>query len=285
MTMRLSVFTAMMVDGRVFDGSGRRLAPAECVERIADAGFAGIEWGIDDSYALKPGMAGREAESLLAAMQARRLAVASIASGAAADRPDEVRRLLDIAARFHSPLLRVSLPPYDAGRPYADQIRHAATAMEAARALARPYRIRLVLELHFGSLIPSASLARQFLSSFDPAEIGAIYDPGNMVVEGYEDWRIGTEILGPYLAHVHAKNTRWLWTCLDWQEHPTDHEHWQWQFTPLDQGIVVWPAVIAALRAVNYAGWVSLEDFSTRPILDKLTDGRRCLSAWTQPAP
>ena len=34
-----------------------------------------------------------------------------------------------------------------------------------------------------------------------------ILDPGNMAQEGFEDYRIGAELLGPYLAHVHIKNS------------------------------------------------------------------------------
>ena len=33
----------------------------------------------------------------------------------------------------------------------------------------------------------------------------------------------------------------------------------------LDRGLVRWAEVIAALRSVGYRGWLSLEDFSTRP--------------------
>ena len=31
--------------------------------------------------------------------------------------------------------------------------------------------------------------------------------PRNMAQEGFEDYRIGAELLGPYLAHVHIKNS------------------------------------------------------------------------------
>jgi sugar phosphate isomerase/epimerase len=275
--MKLSVFTAMMVEGRVFDGSGRKLPPAEYVERIAEAGYQGLEWGIDDSYALVPAVAERDATLLGERSRGLGLETVSVASGASVDQPDTVRRLLEIAARLKAPALRVSLREYDPGQSYAGQIDRSTEEFARALEAARPYGIKLLIEIHFGFLCPSAGLAQRFLSSFDTSAAGAILDPGNMIVEGRENWKIGAELLGGHLAHVHVKNIRWSWTNLDWLEHPTDREHWQWQMTGLSEGIVDWSEVIAAVRSVGYRGWFSLEDFSTRPLTQKLQEGKAFL--------
>ena len=66
------------------------------------------------------------------------------------------------------------------------------------------------IETHFGNIAASASLAHRLVSQFDPQFIGVVYDPGNMVYEGYECWRTGFELLGPYLHEVHAKNATWV---------------------------------------------------------------------------
>ena len=68
------------------------------------------------------------------------------------------------------------------------------------------------MEIHHETIVPSASARAGSSMGFDPASVGAIYDPGNMVWEGHEQYRLGLETLGPYLAHVHAKNTGWRQT-------------------------------------------------------------------------
>jgi len=276
--MRLSVFTAMMVEGRVFDGSGRKLPPYDCIEKIAGSGFEGIEWGIDDSYALSPAAAERESEQLDRLSRQRGLETVAISSGASVENLDDVRRMLDITASLHAPVLRVGLRRYDPALPYDEQVKRSAEQFGRALEVSRPYHLKLLLEIHFGFLCPSPSLMQRFLAPFPPSDAGAIYDPGNMIVEGRENWKLGLEVLGDYLAHVHVKNIQWVWTDLDSKEHPTKQKHWQWQLASLDQGMVNWEEVISALRVVGYQGWLSLEDFSTRPLGEKLTEGVAFLS-------
>lgn len=56
------------------------------------------------------------------------------------------------------------------------------------------------------TLISSPSAAYRALEGFDPAHIGLIFDPGNMVNEGFEDYQKSFELLGDYIAHIHIKN-------------------------------------------------------------------------------
>src|ERR1043166_2535212 len=103
--MRPSVFTAMMVEGRVFDGSGRKLPPAECVEKIVAAGYEGIEWGIGERYAWTPAAAEREAEQFGRLSRRYGLESVAVSSGASVDDIDGVRLMLEIAARLNAPAL------------------------------------------------------------------------------------------------------------------------------------------------------------------------------------
>ncbi len=276
--MRLGVFTAMMVEGRVFDGSGRKLPPGEYLQKIAENGYQGVEWGVGGGYALTPDLAERGAVEWGRRSRELGLTTVSVASDARAHDREAVRRMLEISARLKAPSLRVGLRSYDPGVPYREQVQRSADDFAMALNLAGLYKIRLLLEIHFGFLLPSASLAERFLARFDSAAAGVILDPANMVVEGYEPWEIVVETLGGYLDHVHVKNIQWTWTKLDWMEHPTRRAHWQWQFAALERGLVDWSRVIRVLLAAGYDGWLLLEDFSTRPLQEKLRQGRRTLS-------
>ena len=66
-----------------------------------------------------------------------------------------------------------------------------------------------------------------------------------------------TEILGPYLAHVHIKNAAWQRMTL-----PDGSTRWQADWTPISDGQVTFYDLFKALRSVNYNGYLSFEDFS-----------------------
>ncbi len=89
-----------------------------------------------------------------------------------------------------------------------------------------------------------------------------IYDAGNMVFEGFENYRLGLELLGPYLAHVHLKNARFV-ACEDGIQRA--------EWSPLEDGAVDFPKLLEALHGVGYDGWLVVEDFSAaRPSREAL---------------
>lgn len=276
--MKLGVFSAMMVEGSPFDGKGRKLPPGECLTMIKAVGYSGVEWGISKGYGFTIAMAEKEAEHWGRETRAAGLEITGVSSGAAVDHPEEVRQMLEIAARLPAPMLRVSLLLPKVEVAYGDLFTRNTDLFGKALDLARPFRIKLVIETHFGFMCASASQAHRFLSQFRAAESGAIHDAGNMVIEGRENWKPSFELLGAYLAHVHVKNTCWRWTREDWLGQPTDQEHWQWQFCPLAEGLVDWAEVVEALQAVGYRGWLSMEDFSSQPLDRKLNEDRAFLA-------
>jgi sugar phosphate isomerase/epimerase len=114
--------------------------------------------------------------------------------------------------------------------------------------------VKAVVEIHHGTICPSASLTHRLVSGLDPELVGVIFDPGNMAREGFEDYRIGFELLGPYLAHVHLKNAAF--------EPPEADGVWQHRWTPLEDGVVDFGSLFEALNASGYGGWFVVEDFS-----------------------
>jgi sugar phosphate isomerase/epimerase len=67
-----------------------------------------------------------------------------------------------------------------------------------------------------------------------------------MAQEGFEDYRIGAELLGPYLAHVHIKNSAF--------ERPAGGGVWKPRWAPLEDGVVDFGLVFGALEHVGYDG-------------------------------
>jgi len=255
--MKFSVFTVMLPD----------LTPEEAVQELKATGYEGVEWRVTriseehrrEPYSFWGNNLCTLAPTMADAHRARSLAEAvglatpnlgfyiTVGDLAATE---EAMRFAQVAGALQ---VRVGAGSLDGGS-YAERFAAACTYLAEVEALARRYDVRALVEIHHGSICPSASLAHRLVSHYDPQAIGVIYDPGNMVYEGFEDYRIGVELLGAYLAHVHVKNGAFT--------RPEGGGVWTPTAAPLEDGVVDFPRLFAALRAGGYDGWVSVEDFS-----------------------
>ena len=152
------------------------------------------------------------------------------------------------------PAIRVTSAPYDGEAPYHQVLKETAGKLKEVEQISKRIGVRALLEIHAGTIIPSASAAYRLVSQFDPRCVGLILDPANMVIEGREHWKMGLEILGEYLAHVHVKNVGWF--SREYQ----GETRWKWEYAPLAKGMVDWQEVMTALNAVGYNGYLSIED-------------------------
>ena len=186
------------------------------------------------------------------------LEICSLTSYLQVTQAEEVEQVMRAAQIMGCPRIRVNAPRYDRTRNYNDLFAEATEHLREVERLARKYDIEANLEIHMGNIIPSAGLAHRLVSQFDPELIGVIYDPGNMVHEGYENWRMGLELLGPYLHHVHVKNA--VWEQVETLEDGTIL--WRCNHASVRKGVANWHEIMADLKAVGYDGWLSFEDFS-----------------------
>ena len=69
---------------------------------------------------------------------------------------------------------------------------------------------------------------------------------------------MGIELLGPYLAHVHLKNSQWAVRG----KRASGEAIWKAEAAAIDQGIIDMRCFMDALRAAEYDGYCSFEDFS-----------------------
>ncbi|WP_339308657.1 sugar phosphate isomerase/epimerase family protein [Paenibacillus sp. FSL R5-0519] len=175
------------------------------------------------------------------------------------------------AAGLGASMMRVGVPGYDRKTRYPELYRQAVDYLSEVQDLAKQYNIKAIVETHHQTIAPTASLAYRLVQSFDPQHVGVLYDPGNMVHEGYENHRMGLELLGPYLAHVHVKNAGWFEPEVkDTQKDNVTEKNsglalntaWKCQWTPLTEGMVDWVQMVRDLRAVGYDGYYGIEDFS-----------------------
>ena len=183
--------------------------------------------------------------------------------------PKDMENTLAAAASIGCKTVRGPMATYDPNKPYWDQFNEYREYLRSCEPMLRKYGIKFLIETHHGMMISSASSALRVLDGFDPQYYGLIYDPGNMVYEGYEAYQLGFEMLGDYLAHVHVKNAALVPNGEDAYGATKYDQAW----VPLKKGAANLPALVKALVKVGYDGVLSVEDFSNeQPTKEKLTD-------------
>ena len=267
----------------VFTVSTPTYTPEEAVTKLKEIGYDGIEWRVHDEapYSGPPGFwKGNRCTLPLSSLvddapRIRRLTseagldVPAIAPYVKCDDPAAADLAMRGAVALGVAQLRIQVPGYSGDQPFQPLWDSAREQYKTIVQLADEHDVRALIELHHGTICPSASSARFFLEGFDPAHVGVIHDAGNMVHEGFENYRLGLEILGPYLAHIHLKNARWFP-----RRYLLDKSvEWKADWAPVHKGIADVRALFRALHAINYDGWVTLEDFSIeRPLDDRLAE-------------
>lgn len=272
--MRFAIFTASLPE----------LTPAEAVSLMSELGYDGVEWRVTDQQPSSDGKPGfwagnlctwpmssflEDAPRIKSLTEGAGLAMPNV--GAYADCHDfvGVERAMQGTKLLGAPQLRVRLPRYDGSPGYLKLRDRSLAEYREVAEMAKHFGLRALIEIHHGTLLPSASATAAFLQNFDPRYVGAIHDVGNMIHEGFEDLRLGLEVLGPYLAHVHLKNARWTLVG----NRPDGSPEWCPEWAPLSKGFLDVGYLLRELRGVGYDGWLTFEDFSTeQPIRDRARD-------------
>jgi sugar phosphate isomerase/epimerase len=272
--MKFSVFTVSVPDWTA----------EETLAALVAEGYDGVEWRVTDQQPSADGQPGfwqgnrctwplssfvEDAPRLRAMTEAAGLAMPSVGTYCNCEDLGAVEQAMRGVKLLGAPMMRVSTPGYDGRDSWLRRRDRAVGQYRDVAALARQYGLRALIEIHMGNLLPSAGTAAAFCANFDPRDVGVIHDAGNMIYEGFENWRLGVEALGPYLAHVHLKNAGWEPAGT----RPDGSTAWRCNALPLRAGAVDMAAVLRALRAVDYDGWLSFEDFSTQaPMAERVRD-------------
>ncbi len=199
------------------------------------------------------------------------LAIAGIASSATADDIEQVKLLAEGTAACGAPFFRLGCPRgYDRKTPYREIFDEAVAAFDKALDAIKSYQVKVILEIHGNTIHMSASLAHRIVSHFSPDRICCIFDPQNMVSDGFETTEIAVELLGAYLGHVHAGGHRPVVKGVDEKTGTTE---WEWPGCPMSEGLYDFRRLLRKLKAIDYRGFISVEDFRPAPLEEKLRDG------------
>lgn len=191
------------------------------------------------------------------------------------DEYDKLKEVYEAAEENDISMVRVGLVTLEADydkeeRNVRDLNKKMRSDLERLVELSKETGVKTVIEIHMDTLISSPSAAYNMLKGLDPDHIGVIFDPGNMVKEGYEEYRKAFELLGDYIAHVHIKNGRYV------EKEERDDlgaKEFEFTWTPLKDGQVNFKRIFEVMKKSGYKGNISVEDFSNeKETKEKLKD-------------
>lgn len=132
-------------------------------------------------------------------------------------------------------------------------------AMQVAAAVRRETDLRSVFHHHGATYVETPAEVAKFLSLTDPELIGLCFDTGHYALGGGDPVQ-GIRDYADRIWHVHFKDFDPSVVAR------ADEEGWGYQqmicqgvFSELGQGSVDFPAVLKALRAIGYEGWIVVE--------------------------
>ena len=241
----------------------RKLAPAEVVALVREAGLKGIEWGGDLHVPHGDIARAREVSELT---HEAGLAVAAYGSYYRAGHSEEhglpFQQVLDTALELNAPLIRVwagtvgsdSADDNIRWRVAADLRRIADQAAKAG--------VRVATEFHGGTLTDTNDSANQLLVEADHANLHTYWQP----LMGMDDATClgGLELLAPRLSHLHVY-------------------HWQTvqDRRPLAEGTARWQKFLAQVKRLPGDRYAMLE-FVTDDQPDNFRRDAATLREWLQ---
>lgn len=272
--MKFAVFTVSLPDW----------TPDVAAAELAAAGYDGVEWRVIDQNESADGTPGfwagnrctwpqstllADTEAIAACAAGAGLAMPALGTYVTCEEPGEVDTVMRAARALGIGKLRVRLPNYDPADSFRAVWQRRRAEFANVAALAAEHGVRALVEIHHRTPVASPHAAARFVADFDPAQVGVIHDIGNMVYEGWSDYREGFEVLGEHLGHVHLKNARWEPDGL----RVDGSTAWVTNWAGLRTGIVDLTAFFGALNQIGYDDWVTIEDFSTeQPLADRVRD-------------
>lgn len=264
--MKFSLFTVSVPE----------MSPEQALQKMQKYGYDGVDWRVtrlpDDPEILKEQPSywrnnyctidmetvEAQAEEIRAMTGKYDLEINALATYLdCSDSPEKIESCMAAAKKMGCGRIRVNALKYDPERNYTELLADAVKGFKTVEGLAKKYGVKADFEMHMGTITPSASAARRLASYFDPSCIGVIYDTGNIIYEGFEEYKMALEILGPYLDLVHIKNAKWVKKEVDGKEKFVP------DWAPFTDGYADFKRFFKALKAVGYDGYVTFEDFAS----------------------
>ncbi|MFQ6131208.1 MAG: sugar phosphate isomerase/epimerase family protein [Armatimonadota bacterium] len=243
--MELIMFSKMLQE---FDVSGAG-------DIIKGLGFDGVDLTCRPGGHVLPENVTTDLPPAVATLRDRGLSVPMLTTGILSAEEPHAEDIFRMAAECQVPALKLGYHQYRAFGTIQDLIAEVRAELGGLAKLAQQYGVSANLHIHSGNYVTAlAPILYILVKDFDREHVGAYVDPGHMYNEGgLSGWKIGIDILSPWINLVAAKSMGWV--C---QENEDGTVAWHNKMFPIKQGMVQWPQVFECLKAIGYDGPVSL---------------------------
>jgi sugar phosphate isomerase/epimerase len=210
-------------------------------------GYAGVELRLIDGELIDPLMPAADRARVKRTVTAAGLPVVAVDSSIRltdGDPGPDLRRFLELASDWESPLVRVFGGPLPAGGPdREDQLGAAARVLESCVPLARRLGVAIGVETHDD--FSASSVVAELLAMTDPEWTGAVWD-------SHHPYRVGET---PAEVYANLGRRILLAQVKDARREPDGG----WRLVLLGEGEVPVRQMLGLLAAGGYRHWISVE--------------------------
>jgi sugar phosphate isomerase/epimerase len=227
---------------------------ASAVSRGRRWGYAGVELRLIDGELTDPSMPAADRARVKRTLAAAGLPVVAVDSSIRLTDEDpgpQLRRFLELASDWESPLVRVFGGPLAPGGPERQaQLRSAARVLESSVPQARRLGVAIGVETHDD--FSASSTVAELLAMADPGWVGAVWDSHHPHRAGERPAEVYANLAGRILlAQVKdARRNRASGERIRADE---------WELVLLGEGEVPVRQMLALLAAGGYQHWISVE--------------------------
>jgi L-ribulose-5-phosphate 3-epimerase len=223
-----------------------------------DLGLDGIELICQDGYrcAISPRIAIDDVRALAASAQAIGSAIGALTpyakgmnskdADARAQALRELDHCLSVAAEVGASVIRVfgglDVPADD----HAAALQRMGETLRKLGDRAQGLGVSLCVENHMDTMATTAATTMEIVNAIGHPAFGVIYDQGNLDFMRAEAFPAAFDLQKSAIRHVHVKDFFW----------DTDGAR---KAALVGEGIVPWPAILAALSKIRYGGYLTLE--------------------------
>lgn len=241
---------------------------SQAIQTISALGFGGVQmlgW-VRDTYA---GSKTAELKERLESLKLKPVALSCSALQLDPAKNDdqiaEFRAYVEFFKRLQGKYLQVT----DNGRPRGkyskEEIQGLASRMNALGKLAQDSGLSLGYHPHFGTLGETRAGLGRVLDATDPRAVKLIADVAHLTLGGADP----AEVIRTYherLIFMHFKDVRKDVVALARQNRDLVRTA-KYHFCEIGAGVVNYPAVLEAIQAVNFRGWIiiELDRYESRP--------------------
>lgn len=220
---------------------------ASAVSLGREWGYTGVELRLIDGELIDPRMPAPARAQVRRTVTAAGLPVVAVDSSirlTGEDPGPELRRFLELASDWESPLVRVFGGALAADRAeHQERLRAAARVLEACVPVARRLGVAIGVETHDD--FAASSVVASLLAMADPEWVGAVWD-------SHHPYRVGES---PADVYANLGRRILLAQVKDARRTPDG----DWELVLLGKGEVPVRAMLGLLAAGGYQGWISVE--------------------------